>query len=197
MGTRNLTCVFIDNDFKVAQYGQWDGYPSGQGATLLELLAKLDLDTLKKNVRASRWATDEEVEAAWAEAGADPSAEFVPMEVADKLAKNHPEWHRDTAAEIVEMLGEGPLALRNNLWFATDGVFCEWAYVVDLDAMTLEVYAGCNKTPGKDHGKFASLPRVEGTNPKYSTVVLLKTYPISQLPSVEQLVADCTKKEEE
>jgi len=27
MGTRNLTCVMKDGQYKVAQYGQWDGYP--------------------------------------------------------------------------------------------------------------------------------------------------------------------------
>lgn len=26
MGTRNLTVVYIDGKYKVAQYGQWDGY---------------------------------------------------------------------------------------------------------------------------------------------------------------------------
>ena len=39
MGTRNTTMV-IDKqgEIKVAQYGQWDGYPSGQGATILKFL---------------------------------------------------------------------------------------------------------------------------------------------------------------
>lgn len=32
MGTRNLTAVYIDGEYKVAQYGQWDGYPEGPGA---------------------------------------------------------------------------------------------------------------------------------------------------------------------
>ena len=27
MGTRNLTVVYLDGQYKVAQYGQWDGYP--------------------------------------------------------------------------------------------------------------------------------------------------------------------------
>lgn len=31
MGTRNLTAVYLDGQYKVAQYGQWDGYPEGQG----------------------------------------------------------------------------------------------------------------------------------------------------------------------
>lgn len=25
MGTRNLTAVYLDGQYKVAQYGQWDG----------------------------------------------------------------------------------------------------------------------------------------------------------------------------
>ena len=43
MGTRHLICVVSDGDYKVAQYGQWDGYPSGQGAAILEFLHKEDL----------------------------------------------------------------------------------------------------------------------------------------------------------
>jgi len=38
MGTRHLIEVKIDGEIKVAQYGQWDGYPTGQGATIAEFL---------------------------------------------------------------------------------------------------------------------------------------------------------------
>ena len=27
MGTRNLTAVYLDGEYKIAQYGQWDGLP--------------------------------------------------------------------------------------------------------------------------------------------------------------------------
>lgn len=31
MGTRNLTAVYLDGEYKIAQYGQWDGYPKDKG----------------------------------------------------------------------------------------------------------------------------------------------------------------------
>jgi hypothetical protein len=43
MGTRNATIVIKDNKTKVAQYGQWDGYPSGQGVTALNFLRQANL----------------------------------------------------------------------------------------------------------------------------------------------------------
>ena len=36
MGTRHLVAVIHKDEYKVAQYGQWDGYPSGQGDTVLD-----------------------------------------------------------------------------------------------------------------------------------------------------------------
>ena len=38
MGTRFLTAVFADGQYRVAQYGQWDGYPEGAGVNILHFL---------------------------------------------------------------------------------------------------------------------------------------------------------------
>jgi hypothetical protein len=47
MGTRNLTMVISKGEYKIAQYGQWDGYPSGQGSVVLNFLMNLDVDLNK------------------------------------------------------------------------------------------------------------------------------------------------------
>ena len=38
MGTRNLTKVIMNGDVVVAHYGQWVGYPAGQGITAFNFL---------------------------------------------------------------------------------------------------------------------------------------------------------------
>ena len=38
MGTRNLTVVIKDNEIKLSQYGQWDGYFSYSGKKFLEFV---------------------------------------------------------------------------------------------------------------------------------------------------------------
>lgn len=50
MGTRNLTMVQFNNEIKVAQYGQWDGEPDGQGATVLEFCSNKKILINSKNV---------------------------------------------------------------------------------------------------------------------------------------------------
>ncbi len=196
MGTRHLTCVWIDGGFKVAQYGQWDGYPDGAGTDILRFLSSVDLGKLAKAARACRWATKDEIAATWREAGAEDGADFVSMAVADRHSGNYPELSRDTGAKILSLIMRGPLALCDKHTFGADGLFCEWAYVIDLDAMTLEVYEGFNQAPGKDHGKFAGLPPREGDQ-SYTAVVLAKTYKLDELPEDDAFKADLEHEEAE
>ena len=55
MGTRNLTMVQLNNEIKIAQYGQWDGYLEGAGATIFDFLKNLirnkNIEKFKENVR--------------------------------------------------------------------------------------------------------------------------------------------------
>jgi hypothetical protein len=64
--------------------------------------------------------------------------------------------------------------------FAADSLFCEWAYVIDLDKDVFEVYRGFNKRKlGKTH-RFAFLePKARK---EYHPVCLLKSYRLGRLP---------------
>ena len=62
MGTRNLTVVYHGGKHVVAQYGQWDGYPEGQGITCLDFLHRQNgnFDNFKSKLALLRFKTDED-----------------------------------------------------------------------------------------------------------------------------------------
>lgn len=132
MGTRNLTAVYLDGQYKVAQYGQWDGYPEGQGITVLTFLRdKMDLELFKEALRNSSYIPSEELTALWKQYGADENG-LVTMEDSDRMMEDHPEFSRNTGAGILEMVqnhSEG-MKLQDSINFAADGLFCEWAWVI-------------------------------------------------------------------
>ena len=182
MGTRNLTCVVKDGDYRIAQYGQWDGYPSGQGLTALRFVRDtMDRPRFDDALRRVRWVTDEEVQAAYVKAGAAPDATFVSMTVVERFDKIFPLLNRDHGAKILSLAqaATGDIPLRDGHDFARDSLFCEWAYVVDLDQNTFEVYTGFNKAPVPENERFARLEK----DGDYYAIRHVATFPLDALPS--------------
>jgi hypothetical protein len=129
MGTRNLTVVKDKaGTNRIAQYGQWDGYPSYSGIQALEFLrdegnqallsAKLDLvqfvgdeevDTLYKQYESTDWENKDFLNA-------------------------YPGLHRDTGIKILEVVANAiaPIKTVDNTEFANDSLFCEGIYEVDF-----------------------------------------------------------------
>lgn len=142
MGTRNLTCVVKDGKYVVSSYGQWDGYPSGQGKTILDFLnTKFDLETFKDKISKSSYATDEDIQEKWVECGANPNDQYVSIDISKKFGEKYPELSRDTGGKILELIqnSENGLQTIEYIDFISCGS-CEWAYVIDLDLGTFEVY---------------------------------------------------------
>ena len=184
MGTRNITIVIKNKKTKVAQYGQWDGYPSGQGVTALNFLRQSNLSQFGEEVDKLKWFTEKQLE---------------------KLEKI--EWKdthgcisRDTGAEILNEVYEGKVTrLVNQETFVADSLFCEWAYVVDLDKNTFEVYEGFNQEPLTKEDRFFELTEnVErrGDN-QYHPCKMIKSYPLDNLPTEEEFINYFDKLEEE
>ncbi len=68
--------------------------------------------------------------------------------------------------------------------FLSDSIFCEWAYIINLDKNVLEIYQGFNRTKS-DKGRYASLFReknVTSSEDKYYGVELLTEIPLEYVP---------------
>lgn len=189
MGTRNLTAVFIDGEYKIAQYGQWDGYPGGQGITCLKFLRdKMDEEKFKSALRELDWINREELDKMWADAGAENG--MISLEKAKVFESKHPEFSRDTAAEILELVQNGFVGkkMQNEIAFAADGLSCEWAWVVDFDKRTFEAYQGFSHTPTTKDDRFYFLREREKNG--YTAVKIVKSWSLDNLPTNEDFLKE-------
>lgn len=149
MGTRNLTIVKLDGKVRVAQYCQWDGYPTGQGVTIAKFLRTIKTTkqktAFKERVRRLKFASNKMQEDGWKKCGSDGSG-WVTMDVSIKFKAAYPELHRDTGADILNLIRDGRvLFVANQIKFLQDTTFCEYAYEIDLDKNIVRVYAGSTK----------------------------------------------------
>jgi hypothetical protein len=202
MGTRGINVIVANGEIKCAQYNQWDSYPSGQGATALKFLKEEMKPDFKEKVLACSWITEEQYKQYWVDCGADPDSNMVGMDVSDKFKKKYLHLHRDCGAEIYSLIqnSKNGLKLQNDINFAADSLFCEWGYVVDLDKNTFEIYKGFNKEKLGQDERFAFLSEKadkEHRSEQYTPIKLVKSYDLSNLPTLEQFIEDLTEQEDD
>lgn len=129
MGTRGLTVVRQNGEERIAQYGQWDHYPAGQGLTALRFVRDpIKREMLRARVTELDTYTVNDFNEAWKKAGAG----------ADAIEKTHPELSRNTGAGILNLVASGlvtKVKLDND--FAFDTLWCEGIVTVDFDTNTL------------------------------------------------------------
>ena len=127
MGTRNLTVVKnADGEIRIAQYGQWDGYPSHTGACILHFLSdSQNVDYLKAGIEFTRFITDEQVDSIYNEVTNRAGVEA--------FKESYPSLTRDTGWEILEVVRDKTnVPLVNSIDFAADDLFCEGYYEINF-----------------------------------------------------------------
>jgi hypothetical protein len=148
MGTRHLIRVFDENEeLKISQYGQWDGYPEGQGYGILEFLQKEgNLENLKSNLPKCRFFDVENNE---------EDKKFI-----DEYEKNAPAWsnepdkrteeqkiwwstymHRDLGCDILTNIADSKdeEILLQKEEMEEDDIWIEYWYDINLKENTLRV----------------------------------------------------------
>ena len=186
MGTRNLTCVVKDEKYKVAQYGQWDGYPDGNGLTILSFLRGVNTEKFTKQIQKVRFLSEQEYKEIIDKHTDNGSIRFGGEH--DQYWKKHLHHiDRDIGAGVLEyiMNTPQPAPLKNSLSFAGDSLFCEWCYVIDLDCGKFEVYEGFNKRDLQEGERFYGY-KTEGN--EYKPVALRASFDLDNLPDDEAFV---------
>jgi len=179
MGTRNLTIVINDGKTKVAQYGQWDGYPEGQGKTILQFLKDCDLKVFKERLKKVSFLSSKKVGKLWNE-----------FKTRELFKTKYPELSRDTGAKVLQLIYEGKaFKLLDNSKFICDSLWCEWVYVIDLDKKRFEIYTNFSQNPLTQKDRFFN---VKFKKDACYPIKIVKSYTLKNLPSVRQFIKDTT-----
>lgn len=184
MGTRNLTCVYMNGEYKVAQYRQWDGYPEGLGTYILKFLKSVNIQLFKNAVSKVSFLTKEEFDDINKVIKA--TRETIPDY---DWTKDFPHLSRDCGGEILnQIVFNGVTKVKNSLDFAKDSLLCEWGYVIDLDMNKFEVYSGFNREPLTASDRFYFNGEKAENDYEYYPIKKIAEFDLNDLPTEEEFL---------
>lgn len=195
MGTRGAVGFRVNRQDKL-QYNHFDSYPEGLGHEVLEFIKNETIDSLKEMANKIEMV-DEYIA---------PSSEQI---------KECSKWSNCEIKEGEEIdwysllrSAQGNLSVYNNGLkymlnansFMLDSLFCEYAYVINIDNQKLEFYSGYNKIARKGKGRYADKMQAGSTN-NFHGVVLIKNYDLNEIigannEKIESIISDMQKKSE-
>jgi hypothetical protein len=199
MSTRGIMGLRIHGVDKL-MYNHSDSYPEWLGNHVNNQLVQI----LKDPDRGIAWLCEKAEELIMVTDEEPPTQEEI-----DSLKKysdlgvsnqSYNDWYcllRHTHGELVDTLKAGYGVESKS--FISDSLFCEWAYIVNLDTNCLEVYKGFQKVP-HNKGRFAEDCVVEShRSNQYYPCALVREIPFGDLvetanggncPWVEELLLE-------
>lgn len=226
MGTRGFVGVAIDDNVKIS-YNHWDSYPGGIGVTVLAGLRKTlqddGLASLTQKARDLKMVDEDAQPTAEEIAGfksvSDPNVGGSIDQPTDGAVHNYYQLLRGLQGDLFGMLDAGLATDAHD--FYLDSLFCEWGYLVDLDAGTLQVYQGF-QSERHDQGRWAGQPtdeqiqtKVDGlkeqldkgeinegqfaywSKTEYHSVKLVGEWPLDALPEEDAFLAKVEPQDDE
>jgi hypothetical protein len=187
MGTRGATGFLADGKWYVT-YNHFDSYPEYLGMRVLEFCKQVkDWEALRENVKSLTLVnehekpTDEQMQE-YANYYSNPNVDDHPVK----------DWywlfHSLQGEGILYAVEKGDVKhMIDDHTFLANSLFCEWAYIIDLDKMKLRVYKGFQKKPPNEK---TVLPEdinrekatIEEIDYAYYPVLLLYAYSLYELP---------------
>ena len=180
MGTRGAYGFIVDGVEKIT-YNHCDSYPEYLGQNFKEWLSSKTIEELKDIARAlelveeGKDATEEMIDYV-NDFENSHNIKILDLEVSDKDLKDVYCLFRNAQGDF-DLLDEGFKYMINNKNFLLDSLFCEHAYIANLDTGMFEYYEGFSKESGK--GRYNTL---ESFKNGYYGVALVAEIPLSELP---------------
>jgi len=140
MGTRGLCGFRVDNKDYLA-YNHFDSYPEGLGRDVVNFLKDKNLDVLKEQVR-SLVLVNEDDRPTLGQIEKCREIKTIDLGVSSGVTSD---WYcllRKAQGDLQAYLDLG--FMPDNKEFLENGLFCEWAYQIDLDKETLSVFKAGN-----------------------------------------------------
>ncbi len=179
---------FRHNGIDKVTYNHCDCYPSGLGKSVIEFIKRNNLEGLKRIEQGIRLVNED----------VDPSDEdikkydaFCNMNVGGP--GEHISWYkllRDAQGDF-EALENGLDVMIDSAGFLKDSLFCEWAYIVNLDDNVLEIYKGFNKNKYAA-GRYAKVVDEEPYD-DWQGVKLFKSIPLNDIWLIQHMDIFLTK----
>jgi len=174
MGTRGAFGFRFEVKDKVT-YNHWDSYPSGLGNNIAKFLKEFtSVDELKKIAEGIKLIQKDDKPTTKQKAECKELGLFDP-EVSNQ---SDDDWYcllRNSQGDL-SIYAKGFKYMIDSHKFLEDSLFCEWAYIINLDTAQLEIYQGFNKDQNA-RGRYASLRRkIDG---EYFGVALERTIPLA------------------
>ena len=176
MGTRGMIGFRI-NGRDVAQYVHSDGYPTGLGkdvaTALANAIATMGLDGLKQRLLGLEVLTQDSTPTTEQMKRLEPYAD---LSVSTGSLTDPYCLLRQCQGSLSKTI-EANAMLAHNIDFMKQSLHCEWAYFVNIDAGTFEVYKGFQREPHQ-LGRFADETQRSG----YYPCALVAEFPLNDIP---------------
>jgi len=156
MGTRSSIGIHIDGKDKLT-YNQYDGYPTGMGVKVytqvVGLLNEIGWDGITKLAKKMKLVQSD--------ANYSPAQKKKYGKYWEQVSTGKDMYSllRGLQGELAEMLKVGIMTEHNT--FIHDSLFCEWAYILNVDEKTFEIYAGFQQVKHKS-GRYKDIPQDRG-----------------------------------
>lgn len=186
MGTRGVYGFRIGGQDKV-MYNQYDSYPECLGAAVAEFAQRIPVDGLK---RIAQRLTLVSAEIEPTEAQIQTCRKWGTINLGVSF-QSEQDWYcllREAQGDL-ELWEQGLPFILDGQDFLSDSLFCEWAYIINLDDEVLEVYRGFNKDPFAP-GRYTGVWVQRAAGDAYQGVKLVKNFPLWVLAglTIDQVV---------